>query len=301
MKRFRGMMRGRHLVAVYGVAVASIALSQAAQQPTFSAKVDAVRVDVSVTDRGRIVRGLTLEDFEVRDNGVLQQVDLTSFEQLPLNVHLVLDLSHSVSGERLNDVKTAGRALLDGLTARDKASLLTFNHVVSSQEALTPDLRRLRAALDGALPSGDTALYDATYAGMLLSSGSDAGRDLMLVFSDGHDTASWLSSETVLQSARRSDVVVYGLSVRGAQSGRFLTALGAATGGDAFEIDATRNLQGRFVRILEEFRQRYLVSYSPKGIARGGWHKLEVKVKGRAMMVRARPGYFDREELGIRN
>src|SRR5687768_6453484 len=84
---------------------AAVALS--AQQPSFSTRVDAVRVDVSVTDRRAIVRGLSASDFEVRDNGIVQQVELASFEQLPLNILLALDLSQSVAGERLTDLKTA--------------------------------------------------------------------------------------------------------------------------------------------------------------------------------------------------
>jgi VWFA-related protein len=125
---------------------------------------------------------------------------------------------------------------------------------------------------------------------------ADAGRDLVLVFSDGRDTASWLQAETVLETARRSEVVVYGISVRGSRSTRFLGALGAATGGEAFEVDTTSDLRARFLTILNGFRERYLVSYSPHGVQRGGWHKLDVKIRGRAGTVRARPGYFDRDE-----
>ena len=266
-----------------------------AQQPTFSTKVAAVRVDVSVTQRGKLVPNLTAQDFEVRDNGVLQQVDLATFEQVPLNVHLALDLSHSVSGERLRDVKAAGQAVLDGMTPRDKALLLTFNHAVHLREPLTANLGQVRSALERAESSGDTALYDATYAAMVAGE-ADPGRDLMLVFSDGRDTASWLEAETVLEAARRSDVVVYGISVRGSRSTRFLGALGAATGGEAFEVDTTSDLRVRFLTILNGFRQRYLVSYSPRGVQRGGWHKLDVKIRGGAGTVRARPGYVDRDE-----
>ena len=111
--------------------------------------------------------------------------------------------------------------------------------------------------------------HDATYAALLAGGTDDDRRDLMLVFSDGWDTASWLSSDTVLQSARRSDVVVYGLSLRGSPSTRFLSALGAATGGDALTIETTRHLRERFLSILGEFRERYLVSYSPEGVPTG--------------------------------
>jgi hypothetical protein len=66
------------------------------------------------------------------------------------------------------------------------------------------------------------------------------------------------------------------------------------TGGQLFEVDSTRDLAAAFVAILEEFRQRYLVSYSPQDVARGGWHTLEVRVKHRGtrkLTVKARPGY----------
>jgi hypothetical protein len=93
----------------------------AAQAPTFSTRLDVVRVDVLVTDRNRVVRGLGPADFEIRDNDVLQQVDLVSFEALPLNVILALDASASVSGERL---EPAGRrpTLLDRLARADRPS-----------------------------------------------------------------------------------------------------------------------------------------------------------------------------------
>ncbi|RPJ85291.1 MAG: hypothetical protein EHM13_01520 [Acidobacteria bacterium] len=60
-----------------------------------------------------------------------------------------------------------------------------------------------------------------------------------------------------------------------------------------FEVESTRNLPGAFLKVLDEFRQRYLVSYSPRGVQRGGWHRLDVRVKGRAnLQVKARPGYL---------
>ena len=246
-----------------------------------------------MTDRGQIVRGLRAGDFEVRDNGVLQQVELVSFEQLPLNILLALDLSHSVSGERLGDLKTAGAALLDILAPTDQAALLAFSHGLTLGGALTKDVKGLRGVLDNLEPSGDTSLFDATYAAMLLGE-RDPGRDLLVVFSDGRDTASWLSADQVIDAAKRSDVVVYGLTLRGSASGPFLRRLADETGGEAFEIESTRSLPAQFRGALEGFRNRYLISYSPNGVARTGWHRLDVRVKSRRATVRARPGYFER-------
>ena len=99
--------------AALAVAISAAAVvTGSAQQPTFSSRVDAVRVDVLVKDRGQIVRGLGPRDFEVRDEGVLQEVDLVRLEQIPLNVILGFDVSESVNGERLEHLLSAGNTLL---------------------------------------------------------------------------------------------------------------------------------------------------------------------------------------------
>jgi Ca-activated chloride channel family protein len=257
----------------------------------FSTRIEAVRVDVLVTDQGRPVRGLQRADFEVRDNGVLQQVDAISFEQVPLNVILALDMSGSVSGERLNHLRRAGGALLDALMTDDQAALLSFTHVIAQGSGLTKDRARLRTALAAAYAAGGTALVDSSYAGLMVGE-SDVGRALLLVFSDGVDTASWLSPARVLETAKRCDVVVYGVSLAGSQKSTFLRDLSAFTGGRLLESESIRNLSDVFVQILDEFRQRYLLTYSPQGVPRSGWHRLDVRVRGRNVTVKARPGYL---------
>ena len=47
---------------------------------------------------------------------------------------------------------------------------------------------------------------------------SDVGRSLLMVFSDGLDTASWLTADRVLDMGRRSDVVVYPITSKGAEA-----------------------------------------------------------------------------------
>jgi VWFA-related protein len=264
--------------------------SIAAQQATFSAKLEVIRVDALVTDRGDVVRGLRPADFEVRDNGVAQTVDLVSFQQIPLNVILALDTSASVSGDRLDDLQKACRALLDRLTKDDKSALLTFSNLVQLRERLTPEIARVRDTLDDVLPFGETSLVDGAHAATLLAA-DDGGRNLLIVFSDGLDTASWLAPERVLDSARGADIVVYAASSRDAEDSKFLDDLGKLTGGGLIKIASTKDLSATFLRILEEFRNRYLLSYSPAGVAKDGWHRLEVRLKNRRATIRARAGY----------
>jgi len=282
------MIRRRWLI-VASVVAATAVLD--AQDIVFSSKVEAVRVDVLVTDRDKAVLGLKPSDFELRDNGVLQQVDLVSFEQIPLNVVLALDMSDSVSGNRLEQLRDASSGLLGGLTRDDQAGLVTFTQRVVLGSKLTNDLAKVREAMTPLNDVGDTSIIDATYAAMMLAE-SDVGRGLVIVFSDGLDTASWLTADMGLNTAKRSDVVVYAVSVQSRLKPEFLRDLTAATGGRLYEIEKTANLSTVFLGVLEEFRHRYLISYTPNGVDRGGWHKLDVGIKGRRAAVKARPGYL---------
>ncbi len=261
------------------------------QTPTFSSRVEAVRVDVLVTHDGQPVRGLRPADFAIDDNGVPQQVDLVSSEQLPLNVILTLDMSSSVAGGPLEHLRRAGRTVMDGLRTGDRAALITFSHVVTMGAPLTADLGLVRRALDASEAIGSTSLVDASYAAMVLGE-SDVGRSLVLVFSDGLDSASWLSPDEVLDIAKRSDAVVYGVSTGLSPKPGFLADLSETTGGAIFKVESTKNLSAVFLSVLDEFRNRYVVSYSPRGVSPGGWHQLTVRVKGRNATVKARPGYF---------
>jgi Ca-activated chloride channel family protein len=262
-----------------------------AQVPTFSSKVEAVRVDVLVTEDGKPLRGLRAADFEVLDNGVPQTIDLVSFEQLPLNVVFTFDLSSSIVGERLDNLREASRAVLDGLRTGDQAALVMFSTTVVVAPGLTGRAGLVQTAIDRAEPEGETSLVDASFAGMMVAE-SDVGRGLVIVFSDGLDTGSWLRPKAVLDVAKRSDAVVYAVSAGLASRAEFLEELTDQTGGRLFKVESTRSLSQVFLEMLGEFRQRYLLSYSPAGVSHDGWHELTVRVKGRNAVVKARPGYL---------
>ncbi len=282
-------MRRSCLVAIAFVLLGSAGRAQ--QSAPFMSKVEAVRVDVLVTDSGQPIRGLAPEDFELLDDGVPQQVELVSFDQIPLNVILALDMSDSVAGERLEQLRGAGTRLLTALQKEDQAALVMFSHSVQLRAPLTSDASAVRAQLAASDGSGSTALVDGIYAGIMVGE-SDAGRGLLIVFSDGVDTSSWLRPAAVLDTAKRSDVVVYAVSVVSRLKPEFLRDMTSFTGGRLFEIEKTANLASTFLGILDEFRHRYLVSYTPRGVAKDGWHSLEVHVKNRKATIKARPGYL---------
>ncbi len=282
------------LSAAAVVVICVIVAPLEAQQPTFSARRETVRVDVLVTENRRPIRGLQAADFEILDGGVVQQVDFVSFEQLPLAVVLALDGSVSISAAALEHLRAGSRALLDNVRPEDQAALLTFADAISLRTGLSRDVAPVRAALERFAPSpqtlGGTALIDACYTALTVLE-RDPGRGLVIVFTDGIDTASWLPGARVLEAARRSNAVVYAVSTAQLPRRSFLRDLTEATGGGAIEIATTGDVAAAFVRILDEFRQRYVVGFSPAADGAAGWHPLTVRVKGRRVVVQARAGY----------
>lgn len=286
------MMKVRRLALALALAPAALgATSLQPERLTFSARREVVRVDVLVSANGQPLKGLQPSDFEVRDNGVLQTVELASFEEVPLNLVLTLDMSESVAGERLEDLRGAGMAVLKSLTRLDRAALLTFNEAVTQPAALTADLGLVREALESAKGAGDTALIDSIYTSLLLGD-PEVGRTLVIVFSDGVDTKSWLSPEMLRAAARSSDAVIYAVSAGRADAKDLLEDVSEMTGGALFETESSATLATTFLRIINEFRHRYLISYTPTNAGAGGWHRLDVRVNRRNARVKARPGYF---------
>jgi VWFA-related protein len=294
------------------LAVVALWLASPAAQHTFRVGVERVRVDVLVTDKHKPVVGLTAADFQISDNDVPQTVDLIDRETVPLSVSLVLDTSSSVEGDKMTHLASAVDQAIRALSNEDSASLMTFSHEITSQAPPTSDLASLVKLTAGVRASGATALRDAVYAALATEPGTES-RSVMIVFSDGLDTASWLTADQVAAAAQRSNTVIYGVTVADHQVVRaiqladrvassvepeyspnqtaFLDRIANLTGGRVIRTDVTARVGEAFRQVIEELRTRYLLSYSPTGVDTPGWHTIAVRVKGRRVQVQARRGY----------
>jgi VWFA-related protein len=259
-----------------------------AQQPSFSTRVDNVRVDVEVRRDGQVVSGLTAADFEVLDNGVRQQVALVASSAVPVSVVLALDSSASLDARERSHISRATLRVIDALKPDESAALVTFSGRIVIQSPFTSDAATLRALVAAPTPPGDTALYDAAHVAMLLGT-SAPGRPIVVLFSDGDDTASFLTRDAVLETAQRTGAVVSVVMIGG--EGRLLRELTTTTGGVLVRESSPERVAERFAELLEGFRNRYLLSFAPAGTGQPGWHKLTVRVKGGGD-VRARTGYW---------
>jgi VWFA-related protein len=296
------------------LASALLAAGARAQVPEFSASTESVEVDVRVTLDGQPLLGLGARDFEVRDNSRSQQVELVSAHDAPLHALLVLDHSSSMAGAKLDQVRSAARALLQALRPDDRASILAFNHRLALPASAVAPAEALRL-LDGLRAEGSTALHDALYAALRLGD-ARAGRPVLLVLSDGAERLSWLSADELREVARESSATLYAVAPVEAtrpskrRKGVFLTHSGVElgttgrplepeallenlareTGGRTWSATLGQELNAAFLDVLADARRRYVLRYEPDDLT-PGWHALDVKVKRRGAKVRARAGY----------
>jgi VWFA-related protein len=285
-----------------------LALALAQAPPVFRAEVELVYVDVSVTRKDAPVRDLVADDFVVTDNGVRQRVSLVDRESTLTTAVLALDLSASVDGAPLVGLRAAADAFLRGMAPRDEAALVTFSHWIELRQAPTTDRAAVSDALVKAEARGSTSVVDALYLCLKRSWGS--GRPIVILFTDGQDTASWLENDDVLQAARESKAVLYvvGTEGKGARFTRSPTGAGyrvdhsepdhvyllrrvADLTGGAYWSTSLDRLKRVFLEVLEAANARYLLSYQPEGVARAGRHRLKVEVRRKGASVRARREY----------
>jgi len=289
--------------AAVSIALVVAPITAQERPPTFRARTELVRVDVLVTDGRRPITGLTVADFDVRDSGVQQRIDRVAHRDAPLDAWVVLDESGSVAGD-LDALLRAVSGYAQAHGSNDRIGLITLRHAIAIQADLThtPPLL-LQSHLGAASAEGYTSLRDALFVALAVREES-VDRGLIVVFTDGQDTMSWLTERQLVDAVRSSDVVIYtvrgrnygssagddGLAVSWRGSGNLLRKLADETGGRL--LDARGDLAKTFVEIVQEMKARYVLTYYPTGVEPAGWHPINVRIKHHRAKVQARRGYF---------
>jgi Ca-activated chloride channel family protein len=300
-RNFLGICRHAGLGAL--LALAPFALA-AQETTTFHVDVRLVNIFVNVTDRnGSIVGGLTRDDFAVFEDGRPQQIAIFERQsELPLNLTLAIDTSGSVHKDMSEEAGAARRFAHAILRQQDQMSVLQFATTVRQ---LTPFTNKL-AAIDHGLSElrGDwaTALYDAICQGSEGLGGKE-GRKVLVVVSDGDDTAKNSTYAQALEAALRNEVMIYSLidvpieasAGRDLGGEHALITLAEQTGGKHFYVSAG-GLDKAFARVSDDLRTQYLIGYYPHHQVPGtNFHRVTVTVPRAAaeeFNIRNKIGYY---------
>lgn len=284
------------------LALAPLAL--AAQETTLHVDVRLVNVFVNVTGRnGAIVSGLTREDFAVAEDGRPQRIALFERQsELPLNLTLAIDASGSVRKDVAEEAGAARRFAHALLRSQDRMSLMQFATEVRELTPFTSKLSQIDRGLGQLRGDWATALYDAICRGSERL-GGNPGRKVLVVISDGDDTASNATYAQALEQALRNEVMIYSIidvpieasAGRDLGGEHALITLAEQTGGKSFYV-SDGGLDSAFQRVSEDLRTQYLLGYYPKDQEPGRpFHRIQVtipKAAEGAFNLRFRSGYY---------
>ncbi|HWZ44772.1 MAG TPA: VWA domain-containing protein [Candidatus Saccharimonadales bacterium] len=320
------------------------------QEATISVKVKVVNTLATVRDKhGQIIPNLTQDDFDLQEDGRPQTIRYFSRETgLPLTLGLLVDTSLS-QRRVLEQERTASYTFLDEMLRQDMdlAFVIHFDFDVELLQDLTASHRELGDALGllrmpqpedigggggprggpgprrgGSGSGGGTVLYDAVYLGSNDLMKKQEGRKALIILSDGVDTGSKVGLAEAIESAQRSDTVVYsilfydeqaygpggvgwgGLGRHGGHGGprfptqvhpdgkKVLERLSKETGGRMFEVSKKDPIDKVYSQIEDELRSQYSIGYTPERDARPGYRKIKIVAKQKGLIVQARSGYY---------
>jgi Ca-activated chloride channel homolog len=253
-----------------------------------------VRLPITVKEDNKFVTGLTVRNFEVYEDGKRQNIiNFISPSQLPLNIAMLMDTSNSVK-LKLPFEKDAAEDFVATVTTfrrKDQVLFATFDSDVELHQDFTDAQEPLIRAIKSVKAGGYTRLYDGVYRvieeKMANIQGTDARR-IIVILSDGDDTASERSLKDAIEMAQRYDVTIFGISTKnfkGITAGmtenaddKELRKLCEATGGQIFLPSQKTELFRAFSQVAQDLRQEYVLFYKPNDQAKSGKRR-EIKVK----------------------
>jgi Ca-activated chloride channel homolog len=291
---------GTHAVAGLAVAAIASAATFAQQPPTFKTGTQVVSLFATVLDaQKRLVPNLLQEEFEVFDNEKPQPIVYFDNSTQPITVVVMLDTSGSMT-LTIDLLKQASEQFLIRLLKEDKGKVGAFNdkiqvgsHFTNNRDELISDVKDLDYG-------NGTRLWDAVGAALDELKGIE-GRRVILVFTDGDDTASRMGQGTVIDRARAEEVMVYAIGLESnyfngqrmvkSKPDRGLRKVADETGGGYFELEKTADLAPTFTKVAQELHSQYVIGFTPTALD-GRVHKLAVKMKQPGMTARARRSYL---------
>jgi VWFA-related protein len=268
---------------------------------------DRVELSVSVADaEGIPITGLAAADFEVREGGRPQSPIEVRPEDRPLSVAILVDVSGSMH-DFWPRLKQTVPLLAQGLRPEDEVKLVAFSGPAYLVQDYTRDPARVRRSMDRFSEwGGGTSLYDTLAAVGTEMAWGRAGRQVVVLITDGVDTLSRLDAPRLRGYLRRTDVTVESLALPGRPVDRerlpkalsVLKQLSRETGGDVWLVPDPDAIGAAFAGLAHNLENRYCVAWTSDLASRAGWRSLEVSVRRPGATVRTRSGRVGARPIG---
>ena len=290
-KGMKNTFRFVYLIVLFSVCVGIASAQTARPTPPPAATDDGavktfeVRLPVTVNDKKKkknLVTGLTRGDFAVFEDGVQQEVTFFTDEKTnpPVYVGVLMDTSPSTAG-KMKFSKEAAKNFIYTVTRlrKDRAAFMTFDHEVNLRQDFTDKLDLLDKSVDKVNKVGSqTALYDAIWQFSDEKLRNAPGRRVIVLITDGDDTFSRAELSDAIDIAQRTEATIFAISTKagflgtvpGVDAGtvkdkgdKYLTQLCDETGGEAFFTGDMIELERAFMKISQELRSQYIITYRP--------------------------------------
>ena len=295
----------RTFTTIAMLVAATLAVAAGQDTPTFKATTQIVSVPATVLDgQGRLVPNLEQDEFTVLDNGKPQPITFFQNETQPFTVVVMLDFSASMTAS-LDLLKAATEQFILRMLPDDKGQVGAFSDRIEFSGTFTSDRDDLISALKDLQFGNPTRLYDAIDASIDMLDGATGRRKIVVIFTDGDDTASRRGQGDVLQKAKAKETMIYaigleseffnGVRLQRTRPDRGLRKLAEETGGGYFELKKTDDLAPTFTRVAQELHSLYALGFTPT-VFDGKEHKLDVRVKTAGAVTRARKSYVASED-----
>jgi VWFA-related protein len=296
----------RSLAAVLG---ASICLSAQTTPPvpddgraTFTADTRLVLLPISVADKnGKLITNLPREAFKVYENGVEQAIKVFRREDVPISLGIIIDNSGSMRDKRAK-VETAALDLVKASNPRDEVFVVNFNDEAYLDQPFTNDIKKLEEGVARIDSRGGTAMRDAISMSIdYLKEKGKKDKKVLLVVTDGNDTASSGTLEKLIDKARDSSVLIYAIGLLNEEerreahkAKRALDAITKESGGLSFYPKDVTEVDHIALQVAQDIRNQYTIAYSPSIQALdGSFRQIKVTVNGPGHpTVRTRTGYY---------
>ena len=287
---------------------AGILFSQSGVQAPHRVEVNVVQVPllITVTDgTGRLITTLNKDSFRVYEGNRLQKIESFSRDSnLPLSIALLIDQSSSAI-DKLEFERAAALDFFNNTVKRgkDRAMLIGFSSDAKMLADFTDDPEKFADGLKKLEAGGGTAVYDTLFLAAQQKLAQEKGerRKLIILISDGDDTASRYSLATALATVQKNDVLIYAISINRIadmkndereRGDKAIRQMVDETGGRAYYPAKISELAAEFKKIEAELRSQYALAYSPTNPFDGTYRKLRVDMVDKKFKARTRAGYI---------